>query len=231
MKCIQSFSSSIFFCFLLNFVFSVLFPEGHLFSGLCTFPDLSITLSVFPFFQHQQTFLNQLREITGINDAQILQQALKVCPLFHEIQFLLHPHLHHLPYWKVEFFSYTMDSTIDTGKNFYKVKALLNVALDYKESWAPKNRCFWTVVLEKTLESPLDCKEIQPVHSKEDWSWVSFGRNDAWAETPVLWPPDAKNWLICKNLDAGKDWRQKEKGTTEGEVVGWHHWLNGHEFQ
>ena len=134
MKCIQSFSSSIFFCFLLNFVFSVLFPEGHLFSGLCTFPDLSITLSVFPFFQHQQTFLNQLREITGINDAQILQQALKVCPLFHEIQFLLHPHLHHLPYWKVEFFSYTMDSTIDTGKNFYKVKALLNVALDYQES-------------------------------------------------------------------------------------------------
>ena len=102
--------------------------------------------------------------------------------------------------------------------------------LDYKESWARKNWCFWTVVLEKTLESPLDCKEIQPVHPKGDHSWVSIGRTDVEAETPILWPPDAKNWLIGKkDPDARKDWRQ-EKGTTEDEIVGWHHWLNGHGF-
>ena len=93
--------------------------------------------------------------------------------------------------------------------------------LDCEESWAPKNWCFWTVVLEKTLESPLDCKEIQPVHSKGDQAWVFFGRNDAKAETPVLWPPDAKSWLIGKDPDAGKDWGQKEKGTTEDEMAGW----------
>ena len=102
--------------------------------------------------------------------------------------------------------------------------------LDCEESWALKNWCFWTVVLEKTLESPLDCKEIHPVHSKGDWSWVFFGRNDAKAETPVLWPHDVKNWLICKDPDAEKDLRQ-EKGMTEDEMVGWHHWLNGHEFE
>ena len=84
--------------------------------------------------------------------------------------------------------------------------------LDYKESWAPKNWCFWTVVLEKTLESPLDCKEIQPVHPKGNRCWILTGRTDAEAETPVLWPPDAKNWLTWKDLDAGKDWRQEEKG-------------------
>ena len=100
--------------------------------------------------------------------------------------------------------------------------------LDYKESWAPKNCCFWTVVLEKTLESPLDCNEIQPVHPKGDQSWAFIGRTDE-AETPILWPPDAKNWLIWKDPDAGKDWRQ-EKGTTEDKMVGWHHGLNGHEF-
>ena len=103
--------------------------------------------------------------------------------------------------------------------------------LDYKESWAPKNWCFWTVVLEKTLESPLDCKEIQPVHSKGDQSWIFIGRTNAEAETPKLWPPDVKNWLIWKDPDAGKDWRQEEKGMTEDEIVGWHHWLNGHEFE
>ena len=102
--------------------------------------------------------------------------------------------------------------------------------LDYKESWAQKNWCFWTVVLEKTLESPLDCKEIQPVHPKGNQSWVFIGRTDAEAETPILWPSDAKNWLIGKDPDAGKDWRQEEKGMTEDEMVGWHHWLNGHEF-
>ena len=92
--------------------------------------------------------------------------------------------------------------------------------LDYKESWALKNWCFWTVVLEKTLESPLDCKEIQPVHPKEDQSWTFIGRIDAEAEMPILWPPDEMNWLIWKDPDAGKDWRQEEKGTTEDEMVG-----------
>ena len=95
-------------------------------------------------------------------------------------------------------------------------------------SW---NWCFWTVVLEKTLESPLDFKEIQPVHSKGDQSWVFFGKNDAEAETPVLWPPHAKSWLIGKDLDAGRDWGQEKKGTTEDEMAGWHHWLDGREFE
>ena len=103
--------------------------------------------------------------------------------------------------------------------------------LDYKESWAPKNWCFWTVVLEKTLESPLDYKEIQPVHSKGDQSWVFFGRKDAKAETPVLWPPHAKSWLLGKDSDAGRDWGQEEKGTTEDEMSGWHHRLDGREFE
>ena len=102
--------------------------------------------------------------------------------------------------------------------------------LDCKESWALKNWCFWTVVLEKTLESPLDCKEIQPVHPKGDQSWVFIGRTDAEAETPILWPPHAKSWLIGKDPDAGKDWGQEEKGTTEDEMVGWHQWLDGHWF-
>ena len=104
--------------------------------------------------------------------------------------------------------------------------------LDYKESWAPKNWCFWTVVLEKTLESPLDCKEIQPVHPKGNQSSIFTGRTDAKAETPILWPPDAKNWFIWK--DAGKEKSRRwweEKGTTEDEMVGWHHRLNGHEFE
>ena len=103
--------------------------------------------------------------------------------------------------------------------------------LDYKESWAPKTWCFWTVVLKKTLESPLHCKEIQPVHPKGDQSWVFIGRADTEAETPVLWPPHAKSWLIEKDPDAGRDWGQEEKGTTEDEMAGWHHWLDGHEFE
>ena len=103
--------------------------------------------------------------------------------------------------------------------------------LDYKESWVLKNWCFWTVVLEKTLESPLDCKEIQPVHPKGNQSWIFIGRTDAEAETPILWLPDAKNWLIGKDPDAGKDWRQVEKGMTEDKMVAWHHQLNGHEFE
>ena len=103
--------------------------------------------------------------------------------------------------------------------------------LDYEESWVPKNWCFGTVMLEKTLESPLDCKEIQPVHPKGDQSWVFIGRTDVEAETPILWPPDVKSWLIWKDHDAGKDWREEEKGTTEDEMVGWHHRLDGHEFE
>ena len=101
--------------------------------------------------------------------------------------------------------------------------------LDYKESRVPKNWCFWTVVLEKTLESPLDCKEIKPVNPKGNQSWIFIGRTYAEAETPILWPPDVKNWLLGKDPDAGKDSRQEEKGT-EDEMVGWHHWLDGHEF-
>ena len=93
-----------------------------------------------------------------------------------------------------------------------------------------KNWCFWTAVLEKTFESPLDCKEIHPVHPKGNQFWVFIRRTDAEAETPILWPPDGKNWLIEKNPDAGKDWRWEEEGTAENEMVGWHHWLNGHEF-
>ena len=100
---------------------------------------------------------------------------------------------------------------------------------DCEESWAPKNWCFWTVVLEKTLESPLDCEEIQPVHPKGDQSWMFIGRADAEAETPILWPPDVKSWLTGKDPDAGKDWRLEEKEMTEDEMVGWHHWLDGHE--
>ena len=95
--------------------------------------------------------------------------------------------------------------------------------LDYKESWVQKNWCFWTVMLEKTLESTLDCKEIQSVHPKGDQSWVFIGRTDVEVETPILWPPDVKSWLIRKDPDAGKDWGQEEKGTTEDEMVGWHH--------
>ena len=103
--------------------------------------------------------------------------------------------------------------------------------LDYKEGRASKNWCFWTVVLQKTLENPLDCKEIQPVHPKGNQSCILIGRTKVEAETPILWPPDVKNWLIWKDPDAGKDWRQEEKGMTEDEMVGCHHRLNGHEFE
>ena len=101
--------------------------------------------------------------------------------------------------------------------------------LNHKEVWVPKNSCFWTVVLEKTLESPLDCKEIKPVHPKGTQSWIFIGKTDA--EAPIPWPPDAKRRLTGKDHDAGKDWGQEEKGMTEDEMVGWHHWLNGHEFE
>ena len=102
--------------------------------------------------------------------------------------------------------------------------------LGYKESWAPKNWCVWTVVLEKSLETPLDCKEIQPVHSKGGQSWVLFGRTDVEAETSILWPPHVKSGLMGKDCEAGRDWGQEEKGMTEDEMAGWHHHLDGHEF-
>ena len=121
--------------------------------------------------------------------------------------------------------------------NSFKTKAMVfpvvmyGCELDCEESWVPKNWCFWTVVLEKTLESLLDCKEIQPVNPKRNQSWMFIGRTDAEAEPPILWPHDAKSRLIREDPDAGKDWRQKEKGMTEDEMVGCHHWLNGHEVE
>ena len=135
-----------------------------------------------------------------------------------------------------------LDSLLKKQRHYFADKGLPNQSYgfssicvqmwesDYKESWVKKNWRFWTVVLEKTLESPLDSKEIQPVHPKENQSWISIGRTDTEAETPILWPPDAKNWLIGKDPDAEKDWRQ-EKGTTEDEMVWWHHWLSGLEFE
>ena len=128
------------------------------------------------------------------------------------------------------------DITLPT--KFHLVKAMFFSSshvwmweLDSKESWAPKNWCFWPVVLDKTLESPLDYKEIQPVRAKGDQSWMFIGRTEVEAETPILWPPDAKNWLIGKDPDAGKDWRWEEKGMIEDEMVGWHHQLDGHKFE
>ena len=103
--------------------------------------------------------------------------------------------------------------------------------LDHKKGWALKDWCFWTVVLEKALENPLDCKEIKPINPKGNQPWLFIGKTDAEAETPILWPPDAKSWLIGKAPDAGTGWRQEEKGMTENEMVGWHHWLDGHEFE
>ena len=103
--------------------------------------------------------------------------------------------------------------------------------LDHKEGWVPKDWCFWTVVLEKTLESPLDWKEIQPVHQSGNQSWIFIGRTDAEAEASILWPPNVKSWLIGKDPDAGKDWRQEEKGMKEDEMAAWHHQLNAYEFE
>ena len=103
--------------------------------------------------------------------------------------------------------------------------------LDHKDDWAPKNWCFWTVVLEKTLESPLDSKEIKPVNPKGNLPWIFIGRIDAEAEALILWPPDTKSWLTGKDPDAGEDWGQEEKEATEGEMVGWHHQLSGHKFE
>ena len=121
-------------------------------------------------------------------------------------------------------------SGVPSPSPWNKIRVYL-IQLDYKESWALKNWFFWTVVLEKTLQSPLDYREIQPVNPKGNQSWIFIGSTDAEAKTPILWPPDVKNWLIGKDPDAGKDWRQEEKGITEDEMVGWHHGLDGHEFE
>ena len=127
------------------------------------------------------------------------------------------------------------DITLPT--KVHLVKAMVSPAVMYgcerdgEESWMLKNWCIWTVVLEKILESPLDCKEIQPVHPKGDQPWVFTGRTNAEAETPILWPPHAKSWLIGKDPDAGRDWVQEEKGTTEDEMAGWHHRLGGREIE
>ena len=115
--------------------------------------------------------------------------------------------------------------------NRWYILPTLKRVLYYKESWAPKNWCFWKVVLEKSLESPLDCKEIQPVHPKGNQSWILIGRTDAEAESSILCPLDVKSWLIGKDPAAGKDWRQEKNRMTEDEMVGWHHWLDGHEFE
>ena len=122
------------------------------------------------------------------------------------------------------------------NNDLLKLKGIIHIVINeykklklFKESWVPKNWCFWTVVLQKTFESPLDCKEVQPVHPKGDQSWMFIGRTDA--ETPLLWPPHEKSWLIGKDPDAGRDWGQEEKGTTEDEMAGWHHWLDGHESE
>ena len=117
-----------------------------------------------------------------------------------------------------------------TEKEKPKEFSTTKLSLYYKESWALKNWGFWTVLLEKTLESPLDCKEIQPVHPKGDQSWGFIGRTDE-AEIPILWPPDVKRWLIWKDPDAGRDWGQEDQGTTEHEMAGWHHRHDGHEFE
>ena len=122
-------------------------------------------------------------------------------------------------------FRLSSQRTYNLHKHFKKLNVQNHVI------WALKNWCLWTVVLEKTLEIPLDCKEIQPVYSEGDQPWDFFGKNDAEAETPVLWPPHAKSWLIGKDSDAGRDWRQEEKGTTEDEMAEWHHWLNGRESE
>ena len=124
-----------------------------------------------------------------------------------------------------------MSTKVHLVKAMFFPAVMYGCELDCEESWAPKNWCFCTVVLEKTLESPLDSKEIQPVHPKGDQSWVFIGRTDAEAETPIPWPPDEKSWLIGKDPDAGKDWGKEEKVTTDDEMVGWHHQLDGYEFE
>ena len=139
-------------------------------------------------------------------------------------------HLHYtIAYWKAETLLCQQRSL--WSRLWFFQWSCMDVRVGLWRKLAPKNWCFWTVVLEKTLESPLDCKEIQPVHSERDQPWDFFGRSDAKAETPVLWPLHAKSWLTGKYSDAGKDWGQEEKGMTEDEKAGWHHWLDGRESE
>ena len=126
---------------------------------------------------------------------------------------------------------YFADKDLSSQSCGFSSSHVLLWELDHKEGWVSKNWCFWTMVLEKILESLLDCKEIKPVHPKGNQSWIFIGKTDAEAETPIFWPPDAKSWLIRENPDAGKDWGQEEKGMTEDEMAGWHHQLNGHGFE
>ena len=135
----------------------------------------------------------------------------------------------YIAYWKTE--TLLANKGPSSQDNGFSSGDVWMWKLDCEDSWAPKNWCFWTVVLEKTLESPLDCKEIQPVHSEGDQSWVFFGRTDAKAKTPILWPPHETSWLIGKDPDAGRDWGQEVKETTEDEMAGWNHRLNAHEFE
>ena len=140
-------------------------------------------------------------------------------------------YIKHERHWTMIIFAFSFHLPGGQIHDFHLVKAMVWMwELDHKESRALKNWCFWTVVL-KTLESPFDCKESQPVHSKGDQSWVFFGRTKAKAETPILWPPHAKSWLVGKDSDAGRDWEQEEKGMTEDEMAGWHHWLNESESE
>ena len=142
----------------------------------------------------------------------------------------IHYHWKNLEHIKKQRHYFTNKGPFSQSYGFYSSHVWM-WELDYKESWAPKNWCFWTVVLEKILETLLDCKEIQPVHPKGNKSWIFIGRTDVEAETPIIWQPDAKKWLVGKDPDSWTDWRQEEKGATEDEMVGWHHWLNGHEFE
>ena len=144
---------------------------------------------------------------------------------------------HTISCWKNSPDSYWIFISVQKHHKVYIVKATVfpvvmhRCELDHKEGWAPNNWSFWTVVLEKTLESPYDSKEIKPVNPRRNQPWIIIGRTDVELEAPVLWPPDAKSRFIGKDPESGKDWGQEEKGATEDEMVWWHHWLNGHEFE
>ena len=153
---------------------------------------------------------------------------LKISPFVSYFKYKCHHIFFSDLYWKAEI---TLPTKVRLVKAMVFPVVMYGCELDCEECWAPKNRCFWTVVLEKTLESPLDCKEIRPVHSEGDQPWDFFGRNEAKAETPVLWPPHAKSWLIGKDSDAGSYWGQEEKRTTEDEMAGWYYWLDGREAE
>ena len=200
--------------------------------------------------KEKNTLMAYSTSVSSVHFSSVTQLCLTLCdpmdcstpgfPLLHQLLELAQIHVHQVSYAiqpshplsspsLLPYYTYPFPIAIEKKK--YQWNCMLMWELDCEGSWAPKNWCFWTVVLEKSLESPLDCKEIQPVHSEGDQPWNFFGKNDAKAETPVFWPPHAKSWLIGKDSDAGRDWGQEEKGTTEDEMTGWHHWLNGREFE